>query len=64
MERLDGVRVLLSGGTGGIGLAMAPALAGSGARSRLASPEAADVHDERIVATGFDAWLAARRAGG
>ncbi|MDH2442646.1 SDR family NAD(P)-dependent oxidoreductase [Amnibacterium sp. CER49] len=30
----------------------------------LASPEAADVHDERIVANGFDAWLAARRAAG
>lgn len=28
----------------------------------LASPEAADAHDERIVAAGFDAWLAARRA--
>ena len=27
----------------------------------LASPEAADVHDERIVATEFDAWLARRR---
>jgi gluconate 5-dehydrogenase len=26
----------------------------------LCSPEAADVHDERIVATEFDAWLAAR----
>jgi gluconate 5-dehydrogenase len=25
----------------------------------LASPEAADVHDERIVAAGFDDWLAA-----
>ena len=24
----------------------------------LASPQARDVHDERIVATGFDAWLA------
>jgi gluconate 5-dehydrogenase len=27
----------------------------------LASPEAADVHDERIVAVEFDDWLAARR---
>ena len=27
-----------------------------------AKPEAADVHDERIVATEFDAWRAARRA--
>ena len=27
----------------------------------LASPEAADVHDERIVAAGFDDWLAAFR---
>jgi gluconate 5-dehydrogenase len=26
----------------------------------LCSPEAADVHDERVVATEFDAWLAAR----
>ena len=26
----------------------------------LASPKAADVHDERIVATGFQEWLAAR----
>ena len=26
----------------------------------LASPAAADVHDQRIVATEFDAWLAAR----
>jgi gluconate 5-dehydrogenase len=26
----------------------------------LASPEAAGVHDERIVATGFADWLAAR----
>jgi gluconate 5-dehydrogenase len=26
----------------------------------LASPAAADVHDERIVATEFDAWLAGR----
>ena len=29
----------------------------------LASPEAAGVHDERIVARDFDAWLEARRAG-
>jgi NAD(P)-dependent dehydrogenase (short-subunit alcohol dehydrogenase family) len=28
----------------------------------LASPEAADAHDERIVAVEFEAWLAARRA--
>jgi NAD(P)-dependent dehydrogenase (short-subunit alcohol dehydrogenase family) len=28
----------------------------------LCSPEAADVHDERIVATEFEAWRAARRA--
>ena len=28
----------------------------------LASSEAADVHDERIVAAGFDAWLEAYRA--
>lgn len=27
----------------------------------LASPEAADVHDQRIVAAKFDAWLAERR---
>ena len=27
----------------------------------LASPEAANVHDERLVATEFEAWLAARR---
>jgi NAD(P)-dependent dehydrogenase (short-subunit alcohol dehydrogenase family) len=27
----------------------------------LASPDAADVHDERIIARDFDAWLAARR---
>jgi gluconate 5-dehydrogenase len=26
----------------------------------LASPQARDVHDERIVATDFDAWLASR----
>ncbi len=26
----------------------------------LASPQARDVHDERIVATDFDAWLARR----
>jgi len=26
----------------------------------LASPQARDVHDERIVATGFEAWLAGR----
>jgi hypothetical protein len=26
----------------------------------LASPEAADVHNERIVAAGFQDWLAAR----
>ncbi|MFN8110357.1 MAG: SDR family oxidoreductase [Thermoleophilia bacterium] len=30
----------------------------------LASPEAADVHDQRIVATEFPQWLAACRAGG
>jgi NAD(P)-dependent dehydrogenase (short-subunit alcohol dehydrogenase family) len=30
----------------------------------LASPEAADVHDERIVATEFDAWRAERDARG
>jgi NAD(P)-dependent dehydrogenase (short-subunit alcohol dehydrogenase family) len=30
----------------------------------LASPEAADVHDERIVATEFDAWRAERDAQG
>ncbi len=29
----------------------------------LASPDAADVHDERIVARDFDAWLAARSKG-
>jgi gluconate 5-dehydrogenase len=28
----------------------------------LASPEAAGVHDERIVARDFDEWLAAREA--
>jgi len=28
----------------------------------LASPEAAEVHDERIAAVEFEAWLAARRA--
>jgi gluconate 5-dehydrogenase len=27
----------------------------------LASPAAAGVHDERIVATEFEQWLAARR---
>ena len=27
----------------------------------LASPQARDVHDQRIVATGFEAWLAGRR---
>jgi NAD(P)-dependent dehydrogenase (short-subunit alcohol dehydrogenase family) len=26
----------------------------------LASPQARDVHDERVVATGFEAWLAGR----
>jgi gluconate 5-dehydrogenase len=26
----------------------------------LSSPDAAGVHDERIVATDFDDWLAAR----
>jgi gluconate 5-dehydrogenase len=26
----------------------------------LASPQARDLHDERIVATDFDAWLARR----
>ena len=26
----------------------------------LASPQASDVHDQRIVATGFEAWLAGR----
>jgi len=26
----------------------------------LASPQASDVHDERIVATDFDEWLARR----
>jgi gluconate 5-dehydrogenase len=26
----------------------------------LASPAARDVHDERIVATGFEAWLVGR----
>jgi gluconate 5-dehydrogenase len=26
----------------------------------LASPQARDVHDQRIVATGFEAWLAGR----
>ena len=26
----------------------------------LASPAARDVHDERIVATGFEAWLTGR----
>lgn len=29
----------------------------------LASPDAAGVHDERIVARGFDDWLAARKVG-
>jgi NAD(P)-dependent dehydrogenase (short-subunit alcohol dehydrogenase family) len=29
----------------------------------LASPQARDVHDERIVATGFEAWLAGHAAG-
>jgi gluconate 5-dehydrogenase len=29
----------------------------------LASPEAADVHDERVVAVDFEAWLAAYREG-
>jgi gluconate 5-dehydrogenase len=28
----------------------------------LCSPQAAGVHDERIVATGFAAWLTARRS--
>lgn len=30
----------------------------------LCSPAAAGTHDERIVATEFDAWLTARRSGG
>jgi NAD(P)-dependent dehydrogenase (short-subunit alcohol dehydrogenase family) len=29
----------------------------------LASPQARDVHDERIVATGFEAWLAGHASG-
>ena len=29
----------------------------------LASPQAQDVHDERIVATGFEAWLAGHPRG-
>jgi len=29
----------------------------------LASPEAVDVHDERIVATEPEGWLAARASG-
>jgi len=68
------LKVLVTGGTSGLGLAMAEALAEAGATvaltgrsaERAASvaaelPGAAGVHDERIVAAGFEDWLRARR---
>ncbi|RBY75718.1 SDR family NAD(P)-dependent oxidoreductase [Blastococcus sp. TF02-09] len=65
------VNILLPGGATATGMIpddfppeqrdrlLAPAIMGPPIRF-LASPAAADVHDERIVATEFDDWLAAR----
>jgi gluconate 5-dehydrogenase len=71
MTRLESTRVLVTGGTSGLGRAMAAALADAGARVALTSREAArahqaaaqigavglamDVRDERSVQTGVDA---------
>src|SRR4051794_17043767 len=62
------VNLLLPGGATATG--MVPESVSAGARSNLLSPDvmgppivwlaAADVHDERIVATEFEAWRAAR----
>jgi gluconate 5-dehydrogenase len=66
------VNILLPGGATATGmipddfppeqraLLLDPAVMGPPVRF-LCSPEAAGVHDERIVATEFAAWLAARR---
>jgi NAD(P)-dependent dehydrogenase (short-subunit alcohol dehydrogenase family) len=69
-DDLQGVRVLVTGGTSGLGHAMAAALAASGARVALSSRDASraqrtaaelgavgvemDVRDERSVAVGVD----------
>ena len=67
--RLATRRVLVTGGTSGLGLAMASALAAAGASVALdpaimgppivwlASADADGLHDERLVATEFDGWL-------
>ena len=71
MTQLDSTRVLVTGGTSGLGRAMAAALAAAGARVALTSREAAraeaagaqigafglqlDVRDERSVQAGIDA---------
>ena len=70
MTQLDSTRVLVTGGTSGLGRAMAAALAAAGARVALTSREAAraeavgaqigavglqlDVRDERSVQAGMD----------
>ena len=70
MTQLDSTRVLVTGGTSGLGRAMAGALAAAGARVALTSREAAraeaagaqigafglqlDVRDERSVQAGID----------
>jgi gluconate 5-dehydrogenase len=70
------MKVLVTGGTSGLGLAMASALATAGAAVALtgrsgqrASSVAADLpdavgieHDERIVAVEFERWLRDRNA--
>jgi NAD(P)-dependent dehydrogenase (short-subunit alcohol dehydrogenase family) len=65
------VNVLLPGGITGTGMLegvqlpdgvpVLPASVMAAPIRWLASADAADVHDERIVAVGFDDWLAARR---
>ena len=61
---LNGIRVLITGATSGLGAAMAVALAEAGARVVITSrdrarAEATGVHDQRIVATEFNPATAA-----
>jgi NAD(P)-dependent dehydrogenase (short-subunit alcohol dehydrogenase family) len=53
---LSDTRVLVTGGTSGLGQAMAESLARAGARVAVSSRD-----DERIVAREFEDWLAARK---